>query len=145
YTPEQLAHWQALFPRSVTDQHASSVVRAIATRSVSRVDDVETEAGLAAEAKANLRARGTRAVISVPMLRHGEPIGGISLAKGSVGGFSDAHVELLKTFADQAVIAIENARLLNELQSRNRDLGESLDRQTATAEILRVISTSPTD
>src|SRR5262249_15236778 len=59
--------------------------------------------------------------------------------------FTDRHVSLLKTFADQAVIAIENVRLFKELQTSNRDLTEALDQQTATSEILRVISSSPTD
>ena len=61
------------------------------------------------------------------------------------GAFSDDRIQLLKTFADQAVIAIENVRLFTELEARNRDLTESLDRQTATAEILRVISQAQTD
>src|SRR5262245_28006409 len=72
------------------------------------------------------------------MLRDGSPIGAINVARAQVGSFSENHIALLKTFADQAVIAIENVRLFTELEARNRDL-------TATGEILRVISSSPTD
>src|SRR5262249_10308628 len=69
----------------------------------------------------------------------------ISVGRADAGPFSVSQIELLKTFADQAVIAIENVRLFRELQTRNRDLTRALDRETATSEILRVISSSPTD
>ena len=79
------------------------------------------------------------------MMREGEPIGVIIVARAQPGPFSDAQIALLQTFADQAVIAIENVRLFKELEVRNRDLTETLEQQTATGEILRVISSSPTD
>jgi signal transduction histidine kinase len=79
------------------------------------------------------------------MLRHDEVVGAIAVARREPGGFTDDEVALLRTFADQAVIAIENVRLFKELEARNRDLTESLDRQTATADILRVISQAQTD
>jgi two-component system, NtrC family, sensor kinase len=88
---------------------------------------------------------GFRAQVSVPLLRDGVPVGAITVARRERGRFPERQVALLKTFADQAVIAIENVRLFNELEGRNRDLTEGLERETATGEILRVISSSPTD
>ena len=79
------------------------------------------------------------------MLRDGEPVGAITVWRGAVGPFSARQVALLQTFADQAVIALENVRLFTELQARNRALTEALEQQTATSEILKVISSSPTD
>src|SRR5262249_18665158 len=86
-----------------------------------------------------------RSQLSVPMLRGDEAIGVIVLARYEPKAFSEVQIALLKTFADQAVIAIENVRLFRELEARNRDLTEALDQQTATSEILRVIASSPTD
>jgi GAF domain-containing protein len=80
-----------------------------------------------------------------PMIREGKTVGAIATAHRQAIPFDAKQVTLLKAFADQAVIAIENARLFKELEARNRDLGESLEQQTATSEILGVISSSPTD
>src|SRR5262249_53971323 len=84
-------------------------------------------------------------VISVPMLRDRSPIGAISVTGAEPAMFTERQIAMLQTFADQAVIAIENTRLFNELERRNRDLTESLEQQTATSEILRVISQSQRD
>ncbi len=88
------------------------------------------------------RARGYRSVLFVPLMNGGLPIGMISVARVAPGTFAPHHVQLLRTFADQAVIAIENTRLFNEVQERTRDLTESLEQQTATSEVLEVISAS---
>uniref|UniRef100_UPI002FE2600C GAF domain-containing protein n=1 Tax=Sinorhizobium chiapasense TaxID=501572 RepID=UPI002FE2600C len=86
-----------------------------------------------------------RSSIGVPLMLTGRPIGAIGVSRRAVGYFPERQIKLLRTFADQAVIAIENVRLFEEAQARNREIGEALEQQTATSEILRVISTSPTD
>src|SRR5207244_11809323 len=84
-----------------------------------------------------------RTVLGVPLMREGTPIGIMSMNRSTVRPFSDKQIELLTTFADQAVIAIENVRLFDEVQARTRDLSEALEQQTATSEVLGVISSSP--
>ena len=91
------------------------------------------------------RAASYRSYIGVPIVRHGEVIGAIGCGRRRRKPFTPTQIELVKTFADQAVIAIENARLFTELQARNAQLTDSLEQQTATAEILGAISASPTD
>src|SRR5262249_40046205 len=98
------------------------------------------------------RLSGFRSVVSVPLRRDGISIGAILVGRPALGLFPDEQVALLQTFADQAVIAIENVRLFKELQEKNHALtaahaqtSEALEQQTATSEVLKVISTSPTD
>src|SRR5437870_9451060 len=86
-----------------------------------------------------------RTMISVPMLRADELLGAINIVRYEVRPFTESQIALMETFADQAAIAIENARLLSELQTKNADLTDALEQQTATSEILRVIASSPTD
>ena len=105
---------------------------------------------LAAEPEDDLLARfarslGVRTVLATPLLREGIPVGTIHIRRMEVRPFTDKQINLLETFAAQAVIAIENVRLFKELQERNRDLTEALEQQTATTEILRVIASSPAD
>ena len=89
------------------------------------------------------RSGDVRTVLAVPLMREGAPIGALLLFRNIVEAFTDKQIELVQTFADQAVIAIENVRLFDEVQARTEDLAESLQQQTATADVLKVISSSP--
>jgi PAS domain S-box-containing protein len=132
---------RSAFPMRPDDETISA--RAVRTRDVVHVADVLDD--IRYEQKGAARAGGYRGCLAVPMLRDGHVAGVIFVARTRPGLFSDTQVELLKTFADQAVIAVENVRLFTELDARNRDLTETLEQQTATGEILRVISSSPTN
>ena len=97
------------------------------------------------EDKEAAAANNLRSMLGVPLLRDGKPVGVFALARTRVEPFSESQIGLVTTFANQAVIAIENARLFNEVQARTRDLQESLQQQTATADVLKVISRSAFD
>jgi GAF domain-containing protein/anti-sigma regulatory factor (Ser/Thr protein kinase) len=134
--PEYWAAWDLVYPAPITC--GTPTARALLDKTVVHLSDIEHDLaplGLTAPASTRLAARS---LLVVPMLRDGRVLGAIVTARGEAGGFSDKQVALLQTFADQAVIAIENVRLFNETK-------ESLERQTATAEILRVISSTPTN
>jgi len=132
--PEEEANTRKAWPRP--PGRGSVTARAVLTRAIAHVPDVLKDPDY--ELSTTAQAGGWRSVVSVPMLRAGSPIGVISVTRRDPIAFSTEQIALLKTFADQAVIAIENVRLFNETK-------EALERQTATAEILKVISESPTD
>jgi GAF domain-containing protein len=119
------------------------VGRVAMSRQVVRIDDVLIDPLY--EKKGDARIGGFRSAMGVPLMRDNEPIGVLGLGRSSVEPFSDREIELTITFADQAVIAIENTRLLHELRHRTDDLSESLQQQTATADVLKVISRSTFD
>jgi two-component system, NtrC family, sensor kinase len=121
----------------------SGTHRAILTRTIVHIPDIREDAEY--ELRALARANDYGCVLSVPMLRDGHPVGAITVGREAARPFTNAQIELLKTFADQAVIAIENVRLFKELQTSNRELTTALDMQTATSDILRVMSHAQTD
>jgi signal transduction histidine kinase len=134
---------QRVFPRPATDDTIAG--RVIATRQPAYVTDIERAEGVPPLSRKMIEALGTRSQVTVPMLRAGEPIGAMTIGWSEPAAFGEQQIALLQIFANQAVIAIENVRLFKELEARNSDLTETLEQQTATGEILRVISSSQTD
>ncbi len=132
-SPQGVERNEQAYPRRLGRDYPPG--RALLDRSVVHVPDLQAATEFAAS---TARQRGAGSQLAVPLLHDGEAIGVIGLARDAVGPFSPQQIEVLQTFADQAVIAIENVRLFKELEARNRDL-------TATSEVLQVISRSPTD
>jgi signal transduction histidine kinase len=130
------------YPQSA--RGSSTAARAMQALMPINAADTETDERLAVGGREVARSRGYRSSLVVPLLRDGGAIGTINVTRRQAGGFAPDEVRMLRTFADQAVIAIENVRLFTELQASNRNLTEALEQQTATSEILRVISSSPT-
>src|SRR5262249_572273 len=117
--------------------------RAVLERRAIHVADISVHSELGSQEQA--RIEGLRTLLAVPLMREGEPTGALPLAKKEVQPFTDKQIELVETFADQAVIAIENARLFEAEQASKRELTEALEQQTATADVLKVISRSALD
>ena len=138
-TLDAVEAYERLFPMVPT--RGSIACRAILDRQTVHMRDMATAPGVSAA----VRNLGYKSQISLPLLRDGAAIGALSATSGEIGGFTDSQVALLQTFAEQAVIAITSAETYRELQQRTGDLQELLEYQTATSDVLKVISRSTFD
>jgi GAF domain len=138
-TLDAVEAFERLFPMVPT--RGSIACRAILDRQIVHVRDMSTASGVSAA----VRNIGQKSNLSLPLLRDGAAIGAVSIASEEIGGFTDSQVALLQTFAEQAVIAITSAETYRELQQRTNDLQESLEYQTATSDVLKVLSRSTFD
>jgi two-component system NtrC family sensor kinase len=138
---EGLDAFRSILPMPPTEDTASG--RAIVRREVVEIPDVEADPTYGATGQGLAKAVTYRSIAAAPLLHEGNPIGAIAVARANAGPFPKRQIVLLQAFADQAVIAIGNVRLFDEVQARTRDLTESLEQQTATSEVLKIISSSP--
>jgi signal transduction histidine kinase/CheY-like chemotaxis protein len=138
-SPETLAAMRARYPRPLDMSTPPGI--AILTRSIVQVPDTEDPSALEFVRQAG-RLLGFRSVVSVPMPREGGPVGAVCVSRREPGRFSDAEVALLMTFAEEAVVAMENVRMFNELEARTRELARSVDELTALGDVGRAVSST---
>src|SRR5215471_5095704 len=136
------AHDDYMANLSLKPERGSCVGRALLDAKIVQIPDIRKDPEYTLDARRAGAPKGYRTILGVPLLREGTPIGVIALGRHTVRPFTEKQIELVTTFADQAVIAIENAWLLNELRQRTTDLTEALEYQTAASDVLKVISQS---
>jgi signal transduction histidine kinase len=140
---EGLDAFRSMMPMPAGEDTASG--RAILRRAVVEVPDVEADDAYGMQAQGLARAATYRSIVGVPLLDESNPIGAITVARANAGHIPERQIVLLRAFAEQAVIAIRNVRLFDQVQARTEELSESLQQQTATADVLKVISRSTFD
>src|SRR5215813_1384788 len=138
-SPKEAEAMRTKYP--IPPGRASAAARSILTATVEEIPDVDADSEF--EHGDIARLMNYRSIVAVPMTKDSRPVGAIVLMSSHAGAFPDRQIDLLKTFADQAVVAIENTRLFEEVQARTRELQEALEQQTATTDVLQVISSSP--
>jgi signal transduction histidine kinase len=139
--PPEFAQWSEQHPVRLGDD-GRIVARAASERRPVQIVDAQSDRAWTDVVRGVPSAEEVRTILGVPLLRGGEPIGAIAMWRTRAERFSDKEIELTMTFADQAVLAIENVRLIQGLNVRNRELAEALDQQTATSDVLKIISRS---
>ncbi|HEY5729329.1 MAG TPA: GAF domain-containing protein, partial [Anaerolineales bacterium] len=144
-SPESNQIFRDLFPRPIDDDAESNVIPVIRNREILHMTDHKTDPR-SSQINREMSIRfGVGAALYLPLVKDNEGIGAFGIFRKETVPFSEKEIALIQTFASQAVIAIENVRLFNELQQRNAEITESLERETASNDILRVIAESPTD
>jgi signal transduction histidine kinase len=140
-SPEDTEEIRSRYP--IQPGRASAAARAIVTGAVAEIPNAQADNEY--QHRDGAKTQGFRSLLAVPMLKEGHALGAIVVARTQTGRFPEQQIELLRTFADQAVLAIENVRLFEAEQQRSRELTESLQQQTATADVLKVIGRSTFD
>ncbi len=140
--PQADALLTAMFPRPIAEFPPFAMVR---DGQMARIEDTESDPGVPDLLRGIARERGYRAMLFVPLMRNGAVLGMIAVTREAPGSWEEHHVQLLHTFADQAVIAIENASMFNALQTRNQEVTDALEQQQASAAVLNVVGQSVAD